>query len=188
MCWRVAEHLRGAIPAYLPTTDDDSGHDEQTATHPLKKHKGTLGKLRMADLDNIVIKQVTCPHEHIYMLSGQPAIYEELSAMFFVNGYFAVMAEESDEIEQLMLAHLQELMEDREAYGWSVVLSYHVAWLHHLEQGGPHGGTMPQSSNSGMSWHGTGWHHLPWHQQHHFNFTSSHLQTTEQREKLDHAC
>ena len=33
-----------------------------------------------------------------------------------------------------MLAHLQEIIGDREAYGWSVVRSYHMAWLQHLEQ------------------------------------------------------
>ena len=33
--------------------------------------------------------------------------------MSFVNGYLAVMAGESEETKQLMLAHLQERMEDR---------------------------------------------------------------------------
>ena len=45
------------------------------------------------------------------------------------------MKEESEETKQHMLAHLQELMEDWKAYGWSVVLLYHTACLQHLEQG-----------------------------------------------------
>ena len=45
------------------------------------------------------------------------------------------MALESEEIKQLMLAHLQELMEDEEVYGWSVVLLYHATWLQHLGPG-----------------------------------------------------
>ena len=48
----------------------------------------------------------------------------------------AVIAVESVETKQLMLAHSQQLMEDGEAYGWSVVLLlYDAAWLQHLEQG-----------------------------------------------------
>ena len=34
-----------------------------------------------------------------------------------------------------MLSHFHDLMADGEAYGWSVVLIYHTAWLQHLEQG-----------------------------------------------------
>ena len=75
--------------------------------------------------------------------------------MSFVNGYLAVMAGESEKIKQLMLIHLQDLMEDGKAYGWSVVLSYQVAWLQHLEQGSASWGTIPRSSNSGVLWCGT---------------------------------
>ena len=55
--------------------------------------------------------------------------------MFFVNGYLAVMALESEMIKQLILAHLQESIEDGEEYGWSVVLSCHAVWLQYLQQG-----------------------------------------------------
>ena len=72
VCRGVVEHLRGAFPAYLPTTDDDSGDDEQTATQHWKTHKGTLDNLWMAD--HTVIKWVTWPHKLIYMPSSQPAI------------------------------------------------------------------------------------------------------------------
>ena len=45
----VAECLRGALPAYLPTTDNDSGADDETPAQPRKKNKETSGKLRTAD-------------------------------------------------------------------------------------------------------------------------------------------
>ena len=34
-----------------------------------------------------------------------------------------------------MVAHLQELMEDGERYGWPAVRAYHAAWLQYMEQG-----------------------------------------------------
>ena len=100
---------------------------------PWKKHKGTSGKLRTAN--HIVIKQVTWLHALIYTPLGQPAIDEDLSAMSFVNGYLAVLAEENEETKPLMVSHLQEHIEDGEAHGWSMVRSYNEAWLHNLEQG-----------------------------------------------------
>ena len=33
-----------------------------------------------------------------------------------------------------MLNHLQEMIKDGEAYGWPGILSYHAAWLQHLDQ------------------------------------------------------
>ena len=55
--------------------------------------------------------------------------------MVFVNGYLLVMAMEMEQVKVKKLNHLQEIMDDREAYGWPANLSYHVAWLQHLEQG-----------------------------------------------------
>ena len=77
----------------------------------------------------------TWPHELIYTQVGLPAVYEDLSAMLFVNGYLEVLAMVKDDTEELMLSHLQELMANGEAYRWPVVLAYHAAWLQHLEQG-----------------------------------------------------
>ena len=34
----VAEHLQGVLPANLPTTDEESGDDEQTTAQPWQKH------------------------------------------------------------------------------------------------------------------------------------------------------
>ena len=55
--------------------------------------------------------------------------------MAFIDGYITVMNRESLPIKTLMLAHLQELMEDGERYGWQAVRAYHAAWLQYMEQG-----------------------------------------------------
>ena len=91
------------------------------------------GKLRTAD--NTVSHRVTWPHEVIYSMSAEPATYEHLSSMAFVDGYLTVRLREPPRIQVLMLEHLQELREDREHYGWPVVRAYHAAWLKDIEQG-----------------------------------------------------
>ena len=58
-----------------------------------------------------------------------------MSAMLLINGYLTVMGEETDFVKGHMLWHLQELMEDAEAYGWRSVKNYHSVWLQQLEQG-----------------------------------------------------
>ena len=35
----------------------------------------------------------------------------------------------------LMDSHLEDLMEDGEAYGWPVVRDFHSTWLQHIEMG-----------------------------------------------------
>ena len=95
--------------------------------------KGNSGNLKTAD--TTVVHHITWPHEVTYTTSRQPAVYEELSSMAFVNGYLTVMAREPEQVTCKMLLHLQELMEDEEAYSWPAVRSDHVGWLQHLEQG-----------------------------------------------------
>ena len=34
-----------------------------------------------------------------------------------------------------MSAHLKELMEDCEHFGWPMVRAYHAVWLQHIDQG-----------------------------------------------------
>ena len=68
-------------------------------------------------------------------MSPQPATYEQLCTMAFVNGYLTVRLRELPHIQALVLDHLQELMEDGEHYGWPVVRAYHATWLQHIEQG-----------------------------------------------------
>ena len=46
------------------------------------------------------------------------------------------MAMKMAQVKVRMLNHLQEMMEDVEAYGWPAILSYHAALLlQHLDQG-----------------------------------------------------
>ena len=75
-----------------------------------KKSKGTSGKLRTED--TTVVNKITWPHNVLYT-----AVYEEMSSVAFVNSYLAVMAGEMESTKASMLLHLQDLMEDAEAYG-----------------------------------------------------------------------
>ena len=78
-----------------------------------------------------MVNKITWPYKMIYTPSDQPTIYEELSR------YLSVMTicMEMEQGMVRMLNHLQEMIEDGEAYSWHAGLSYHVAWLQHLEQG-----------------------------------------------------
>ena len=109
---QVAERLRGttACPA---TTDEKSGDELPPASH--SRRKPVSGRLRT--VDNTVVSQVTWPHELIYSPSGQPAVYETLSTMSFVNGYIEVLNTVSQDTKVHMLSHLQELIVDGETYG-----------------------------------------------------------------------
>ena len=43
-------------------------------------------------VDTTVVHQVTWPHEVIYSLSAQPAIYDQLYSIAFVDEYLTVMS------------------------------------------------------------------------------------------------
>ena len=60
---------------------------------------------------------ITWPHGVLYTCTEEPAVYEEMDSMAFVNGYITVMAGETESTKFRMLIHLQEFMEDGEAYG-----------------------------------------------------------------------
>ena len=53
---------------------------------------------------------------------------------FFVNGCLTVIWEEPEDVMGHMLQHLQELIEDAQAYGWRSVRDYNAGWLQQLEQ------------------------------------------------------
>ena len=86
-------------------------------------------------VDTLVLKRVTWQHKVVYMSAGQPMVYEEMSAVLFVNGYLTLMVGESEDMKPHIVRHLMELMEDAEAYGWESVRSHHAAWLQQIEQG-----------------------------------------------------
>ena len=75
------------------------------------------------------------PHEYVFTPAGQPAAYESLSIIAFVTGYLTIMDLQSEALKRKMSAHLQEIMEDGETFGWPMVRAYHAVWLQHLEQG-----------------------------------------------------
>ena len=129
---RIASRLRGASALFIQTDEETASEDDQVA--PIYRKRGLkLGNLHTAD--TVVTKRITWPHEVIYTSQGEPAIYEELSAVLFINGYLTVLVEYTEEVKGHMLWHLQELMEDAEFYGWRSVRDYHVAWLLKFEQG-----------------------------------------------------
>ena len=43
------------------------------------------------------------------------------------------MSLKKDSLRDKMAVYLQEMMEDRETFGWSMVRAYNVVWLQHLE-------------------------------------------------------
>ena len=88
-----------------------------------RKGQTTLGKLRSADTS--AIHQVMWPHELIFTPKGQPAAYESISILAFVNRFLTIMSLQMDALRIKMSAHLQEMMEDGETFGWPVVRAYH---------------------------------------------------------------
>ena len=75
----------------------------------------TAGKLYTANCT--VLEEVTWPHKVMFTAEGKPAVCGELSVMAFVRGYLIVMDSQTQDIKTLMDSHLQNLMEDGEAYG-----------------------------------------------------------------------
>ena len=56
--------------------------------------------------------------------------------MAFVRGYLIVNDSQHQGIKAALIdSHLQDPMEDLEAYGWPVVRDFHSTWLQHIEMG-----------------------------------------------------
>ena len=84
----------------------------------------------------LVKKRINWPHEVLYSADGKPAVYDDLTMVAFVQGYFIVVNSEMDtQVKAQMSQHLKELMEDTDLYGWDRELGFHAAWLNQLEQG-----------------------------------------------------
>ena len=94
-------------------------------SEPIRRPKITSGKLRT--LDTTAVKQVIWPHQLVFTPDGQPATYQSLFYMAFVNEYLSIMAQQTNIIRNEMVTHLQELMGDGEIFGWPVVQAYHTA-------------------------------------------------------------
>ena len=57
-----------------------------------------------------------------------------------------------------MSAHLQELMEDCETFGWPLVRTYHTVWLPHLKQRRAKWNDEATRLKLHRELRGTGWH------------------------------
>ena len=64
VCAFITSCLRGASAMFLPTTDKESRPDKDALSPTRRMAKCTTGRLRTAD--NIVVNQITLPHEVIY--------------------------------------------------------------------------------------------------------------------------
>ena len=81
-----------------------------------------LCKLHMAD--STVTSRITWPHELVYTVGDQPAVYEQLTFPFFMTGYLAVVDTVKSGLKKAMLKHLHELMADAANYRWEPVHAY----------------------------------------------------------------
>ena len=106
------------------------GKEEEQLSATRRGHS-TSGKLKSAD--TTAIHRVLWPHELIFTPEGQPTAYEGLSAMAFVKRFLNIMFLQKDALRIKMAAHLQEILEDGETFGWPMVRAYHVVW--NVEQG-----------------------------------------------------
>ena len=88
----------------------------------------------------MVLKKCAWPHELVYMATGQPAMYEDISVPLFVSGYLAFMEMVKPSLKPIMAKHLKELMADAEVCGraqWSdadAKLDFRRALVWHASQ------------------------------------------------------
>ena len=116
---QVKHRRRASYPSFLATTDDEETREEDKHPQPRRRPKITSVKLRTAY--TTAVKQGIWPHELVFIPDGQPATFQSLSCLAFVNGYLSIMAQQMDIIRNQMATHLQESMEDGEIFGWPVV-------------------------------------------------------------------
>ena len=79
----VAQRMRASYPSLLAATDDEPDGKEEEQPQP-RRTQITSGKLRT--MDTTAVKHVLWPHELVFTPDGQPAVYDSISCMAFVNG------------------------------------------------------------------------------------------------------
>ena len=107
--------MRAPYPSFGATIDDE----EEDQLQPRRRTKITSGKMRTTD--TTAVKEVLCTHKLVLTPDGQPATYESLSCMAFVNDYFSIMALQMDTMRSKMAIDLHEMMEYGETFRWLVV-------------------------------------------------------------------
>ena len=61
--------------------------------------------------------------------------YKVFTISSFISGYLIVLKSVHDtQLKDHMVSHLEELMEDTDAYGWDKVRGFHAAWMNQMEQ------------------------------------------------------
>ena len=68
---------------HLAMPSDEESDVAEIISQPRKRP--TIGKLCTAD--NTMVNEVTWPHGVIFTSEGKPAIYVELSSIYFIPGY-----------------------------------------------------------------------------------------------------
>ena len=142
-----------SIPPTSTAMADQTIIEEEEQPQPRRRTKITSGKLRT--MDTTAVKQVLWPHELVFTPDGQPAVYDSMSCMAFVNAYLAIMAHQKDTLRNKMAIHLQEMIEDGETFGcqWSVPITR--PGFNTWSKAGPSRKRKSPSSNSGQPWSGT---------------------------------
>ena len=90
-------------PCLAITDDEMDGEPEEQLTTTWRGHIMS-GKLISAD--TTAINKVLWHNKLIFTPEGQPATYERLSAMAFINGYLTIMSLQKDVLRVHMAAHL----------------------------------------------------------------------------------
>ena len=92
---RVTSWLKGAPSLFIQTDEDTASEDDQGAPTCRKQ---TLKSGTLCTSDTVVTKRITWPHKVVYSSQGQPTIYDEISAMLFVNGYLTISWEDETDV------------------------------------------------------------------------------------------
>ena len=70
----------------------------------------------------LIKKRIPWSHYDVYTDDGKPAAYGDLTLAAIVRGYLMVLNMETDtRIKALMSYHLEDMMEDSDLYGWTMV-------------------------------------------------------------------
>lgn len=89
--------------------------------------------------DSAVIKtkrfRVFWPHERLRRKQGKPVAYDELTFQDFLLGYTMLSEEQSADIRQAMIRHLQGLCRDVAKHGWEATRDFQGIVLNEVELG-----------------------------------------------------
>lgn len=129
---KVAQRIRAINDLHLLTGESSESDNDESSQH----HKSSKGKKsgKVRTVSDMVLKHIDWPHFYVYRgPDRQAAKYVDLSVQEFVFGFMCIIRKTKSPDKELMLNHLQELMEDAVTYGWESVRNYHSIILQHME-------------------------------------------------------